>query len=127
MTQQSSGFTSRDDSEQELCSVFSSLTAKIYWSFSSVFISKSPKPDTQKDKGKKPRVWELGNSNAKVLDYSNSTTNGNTDTCPMEEYDPEMVRSPVTRHPDGSVSCLCIVLQSYFKIPCSQIFKGLPG
>lgn len=55
--------------------------------------SKSPKQDTQKEKGKKPRVWDLGNSNAKVLDYSNSTTNGNTDTCPMEEYDAELVRT----------------------------------
>uniref|UniRef100_A0A8D0DP19 SRP receptor subunit alpha n=1 Tax=Salvator merianae TaxID=96440 RepID=A0A8D0DP19_SALMN len=54
--------------------------------------NRSPKQDTQKDKGKKPRVWDAGNSNAKVLDYSNSTTNGNTDTCPMEEYDPDMVR-----------------------------------
>ncbi|XP_034994872.1 signal recognition particle receptor subunit alpha [Zootoca vivipara] len=61
--------------------------------------NKSPKPDTQKDKGKKPRVWELGNSNAKVLDYSNSTTNGNTDTCPMEEYDPEMVLGDRNREP----------------------------
>lgn len=55
--------------------------------------SKSPKPETQKEKGKKPRVWDLGNSNAKVLDYSNSTTNGNTETCPAEEFDPDMVRS----------------------------------
>ncbi|XP_066495394.1 signal recognition particle receptor subunit alpha [Tiliqua scincoides] len=53
--------------------------------------NKSPKQDTQKEKGKKPRVWELGNSNAKVLDYSNSTTNGNTDTSPMEEYDADLV------------------------------------
>nr|XP_060642941.1 signal recognition particle receptor subunit alpha [Anolis sagrei ordinatus] len=53
--------------------------------------NKSPKPDAQKDKGKKPRVWDLGNSNAKVLDYSNSTTNGNADTCPMEDYDAEML------------------------------------
>ncbi|XP_062995551.1 signal recognition particle receptor subunit alpha [Elgaria multicarinata webbii] len=53
--------------------------------------NKSPKQDAQKDKGKKPRVWDLGNSNAKVLDYSNSTTNGNADTCPMEEYDADMI------------------------------------
>ncbi|XP_060106887.1 signal recognition particle receptor subunit alpha [Heteronotia binoei] len=53
--------------------------------------NKSPKPDTSKDKGKKPRVWDLGNSNAKVLDYSNSATNGNADACPVEEYDPDMV------------------------------------
>ncbi|KAH0623250.1 hypothetical protein JD844_031336 [Phrynosoma platyrhinos] len=53
--------------------------------------NKSPKPDAQKDKGKKPRVWDLGNANAKVLDYSNSTTNGNADTCPIEEYDAEMI------------------------------------
>ncbi|XP_042327808.1 signal recognition particle receptor subunit alpha isoform X2 [Sceloporus undulatus] len=53
--------------------------------------NKSPKPDAQKDKGKKPRVWDLGNSNAKILDYSNSTTNGNADTCSMEECDAEMI------------------------------------
>ncbi|XP_008116455.2 signal recognition particle receptor subunit alpha [Anolis carolinensis] len=53
--------------------------------------NKSPKPDAQKDKGKKPRVWDLGNSNAKVLDYSNSTSNGNADTCPMEDFDAEML------------------------------------
>ncbi|KAL7981505.1 hypothetical protein Chor_002401 [Crotalus horridus] len=29
--------------------------------------NKSPKPDAQKDKGKKPRVWDTGNSNAKLL------------------------------------------------------------
>uniref|UniRef100_A0A803Y465 SRP receptor subunit alpha n=1 Tax=Meleagris gallopavo TaxID=9103 RepID=A0A803Y465_MELGA len=44
--------------------------------------SKSSKPDAQKEKGKKPRVWDLGNSNAKVLDYSNSTTNGNSEASP---------------------------------------------
>ncbi|XP_053126233.1 signal recognition particle receptor subunit alpha [Hemicordylus capensis] len=61
--------------------------------------NKSPKQDTQKEKGKKPRVWELGNSNAKVLDYSNSTTNGNADTCPMEEYDADMVLGDRDREP----------------------------
>lgn len=61
--------------------------------------TKSPKSDAQKDKGKKPRVWDLGNSNAKVLDYSNSTTNGNADTCPTEEYDPEMVIGDRDREP----------------------------
>ncbi|XP_038236648.1 signal recognition particle receptor subunit alpha [Dermochelys coriacea] len=61
--------------------------------------NKSPKPETQKEKGKKPRVWELGNSNAKVLDYSNSTTNGNTDTCPTEEYDPDMALGDRDREP----------------------------
>ncbi|KAM9113952.1 signal recognition particle receptor subunit alpha [Pangshura tecta] len=61
--------------------------------------NKSPKPETQKEKGKKPRVWELGNSNAKVLDYSNSTTNGNTDTCPTEEYDPNMALGDRDREP----------------------------
>nr|XP_056716277.1 signal recognition particle receptor subunit alpha isoform X2 [Euleptes europaea] len=61
--------------------------------------NKSPKPDASKDKGKKPRVWDLGNSNAKVLDYSNSTTNGNADTCPMEEYDPDMVLGDPDREP----------------------------
>lgn len=66
-------------------------------------LSKSPKPDAQKDKGKKPRVWDTGNSNAKVLDYSNSTTNGNTDACPMENYDPEMVRSPLSCPSGGFV------------------------
>lgn len=53
---------------------------------------RSPKPDAQKEKGKKPRVWDLGNSNAKVLDYSNSATNGSAEACPVEEFDPDMVR-----------------------------------
>lgn len=57
-----------------------------------LYFSKSPKPDAQKEKGKKPRVWDLGNSNAKVLDYSNSTTNGNSEASPMEDFDPDMVR-----------------------------------
>ncbi|KAM6432412.1 signal recognition particle receptor subunit alpha [Liasis olivaceus] len=61
--------------------------------------NKSPKQDAQKDKGKKPRVWDTGNSNAKVLDYSNSTTNGNTDTCPMENYDAEMLLVDGNREP----------------------------
>ncbi|KAM3830370.1 signal recognition particle receptor subunit alpha isoform 2-T2 [Vipera latastei] len=61
--------------------------------------NKSPKPDAQKDKGKKPRVWDTGNSNAKVLDYSNSTTNGNTDACPMENYDAEMLLVDGSREP----------------------------
>lgn len=60
-----------------------------------LYFSKSPKPDAQKEKGKKPRVWDLGNSNAKVLDYSNSTTNGNSEASPMEEFEPDMVRSQV--------------------------------
>uniref|UniRef100_A0A8C0FNK3 SRP receptor subunit alpha n=1 Tax=Bubo bubo TaxID=30461 RepID=A0A8C0FNK3_BUBBB len=54
--------------------------------------SKSPKPEAQKEKGKKPRVWDLGNSNAKVLDYSNSATNGSAEACPVEEFDPDTVR-----------------------------------
>lgn len=37
-------------------------------------------------------MWDLGNSNAKVLDYSNSATNGSAEACPMEEFDPDMVR-----------------------------------
>nr|XP_008116455.1 PREDICTED: signal recognition particle receptor subunit alpha [Anolis carolinensis] len=61
--------------------------------------NKSPKPDAQKDKGKKPRVWDLGNSNAKVLDYSNSTSNGNADTCPMEDFDAEMLVSDRNHEP----------------------------
>ncbi|XP_015682888.1 signal recognition particle receptor subunit alpha [Protobothrops mucrosquamatus] len=61
--------------------------------------NKSPKPDAQKDKGKKPRVWHTGNSNAKVLDYSNSTTNGNTEACPMENYDAEMLLVDGSREP----------------------------
>uniref|UniRef100_T1E4S9 Signal recognition particle receptor subunit alpha-like protein n=1 Tax=Crotalus horridus TaxID=35024 RepID=T1E4S9_CROHD len=61
--------------------------------------NKSPKPDAQKDKGKKPRVWDTGNSNAKVLDYSNSTTNGNTEACPMENYDAEMLLVDGSREP----------------------------
>ncbi|XP_068096416.1 signal recognition particle receptor subunit alpha [Hyperolius riggenbachi] len=43
--------------------------------------SKSPKPESQKEKekGKRPRVWVGGNTNAKELDYSKPTTNGNTE------------------------------------------------
>ncbi|PKU30413.1 signal recognition particle receptor subunit hypothetical protein [Limosa lapponica baueri] len=52
--------------------------------------SRSPKPEAQKEKGKKPRVWDLGNSNAKVLDYSNSATNGSAEACPVEEFDPDI-------------------------------------
>lgn len=37
-------------------------------------------------------MWDLGNSNAKVLDYSNSATNGSVEACPVEEFDPDMVR-----------------------------------
>lgn len=55
-------------------------------------LHRSPKPEAQKEKGKKPRVWDLGNSNAKVLDYSNSATNGSAEACPVEEFDAEMVR-----------------------------------
>lgn len=36
-------------------------------------------------------MWDLGNSNAKVLDYSNSATNGSAEACPVEEFDPDMV------------------------------------
>ncbi|NXG65600.1 SRPRA protein, partial [Hemiprocne comata] len=61
--------------------------------------SKSPKPEAQKEKGKKPRVWDLGNSNAKVLDYSNSATNGSTETCPMEEFDPDIALGDRNREP----------------------------
>ncbi|NXJ06478.1 SRPRA protein, partial [Odontophorus gujanensis] len=61
--------------------------------------SKSPKPDAQKEKGKKPRVWDLGNSNAKVLDYSNSTTNGNSEAAPVEEFDPDLALRDRNREP----------------------------
>ncbi|NXV00639.1 SRPRA protein, partial [Cettia cetti] len=61
--------------------------------------SRSPKPDAQKEKGKKPRVWDLGNSNAKVLDYSNSSTNGSAEACPVEEFDPDMALGDKNREP----------------------------
>ncbi|NWS49360.1 SRPRA protein, partial [Probosciger aterrimus] len=61
--------------------------------------SKSPKPEAQKEKGKKPRVWDLENSNAKVLDYSNSATNGNAEACPMEEFDPDAALGDRNREP----------------------------
>ncbi|NWZ85165.1 SRPRA protein, partial [Poecile atricapillus] len=61
--------------------------------------SRSPKPDAQKEKGKKPRVWDLGNSNAKVLDYSNSATNGSAEACPVEEFDPDMALGDKNRVP----------------------------
>lgn len=37
-------------------------------------------------------MWDLGNSNAKVLDYSNSATNGSAEPGPVEEFDPDTVR-----------------------------------
>ncbi|NXF12128.1 SRPRA protein, partial [Smithornis capensis] len=61
--------------------------------------SRSPKPDAQKEKGKKPRVWDLGNSNAKVLDYSNSATNGSAEAGPVEEFDPDMALGDKNREP----------------------------
>ncbi|NWW98995.1 SRPRA protein, partial [Caloenas nicobarica] len=61
--------------------------------------SKSPKPEAQKEKGKKPRVWDLGNSNAKVLDYSNSATNGSTEPGPVEEFDPDTALGDRNREP----------------------------
>ncbi|NXJ94004.1 SRPRA protein, partial [Corythaixoides concolor] len=61
--------------------------------------SKSPKPEAQKEKGKKPRVWDLGNSNAKVLDYSNSATNGSAEACPVEEFDPDTALGDRNREP----------------------------
>ncbi|NXJ86529.1 SRPRA protein, partial [Trogon melanurus] len=61
--------------------------------------SKSPKPEAQKEKGKKPRVWDLGNSNAKVLDYSNSATNGSAEACPVEEFDPDIALGDRNREP----------------------------
>ncbi|NXE53280.1 SRPRA protein, partial [Casuarius casuarius] len=61
--------------------------------------SKSPKPEAQKEKGKKPRVWDLGNSNAKVLDYSNSTTNGSSEASPAEEFDPDTALGDRNREP----------------------------
>uniref|UniRef100_A0A8C3KET8 SRP receptor subunit alpha n=1 Tax=Calidris pygmaea TaxID=425635 RepID=A0A8C3KET8_9CHAR len=61
--------------------------------------SRSPKPEAQKEKGKKPRVWDLGNSNAKVLDYSNSATNGSAEACPVEEFDPDIALGDRNREP----------------------------
>ncbi|KAK2530398.1 Srpr [Columba livia] len=61
--------------------------------------SKSPKPEAQKEKGKKPRVWDLGNSNAKVLDYSNSATNGSAEPGPVEEFDPDTALGDRNREP----------------------------
>ncbi|XP_065711676.1 signal recognition particle receptor subunit alpha [Patagioenas fasciata] len=61
--------------------------------------SKSPKPEAQKEKGKKPRVWDLGNSNAKILDYSNSATNGSAEPGPVEEFDPDTALGDRNREP----------------------------
>ncbi|XP_068023391.1 signal recognition particle receptor subunit alpha isoform X2 [Melanerpes formicivorus] len=61
--------------------------------------SKSPKPEAQKEKGKKPRVWDLGNSNAKVLDYSNSATNGSAEAAPAEEFDRATALGDQNREP----------------------------
>lgn len=55
--------------------------------------SKSPKPEAQKEKGKQPRVWELGASKTKELDYSKPTTNGNTEEVAAPDEDLEALRS----------------------------------
>ncbi|XP_075695281.1 signal recognition particle receptor subunit alpha [Rhinoderma darwinii] len=55
--------------------------------------SKSPKPEAQKEKGKKPRRWELGASNTKELDYSKPTTNGSTDEAVAPDEDLEALIS----------------------------------
>ncbi|XP_044137714.1 signal recognition particle receptor subunit alpha [Bufo gargarizans] len=55
--------------------------------------SKSPKPETQKEKGKQPRVWELGASNTrKELDYSKPTTNGSVEEVAAPDDDLEALR-----------------------------------
>ncbi|NXE17148.1 SRPRA protein, partial [Lophotis ruficrista] len=61
--------------------------------------SRSPKPEAQKEKGKKPRVWDLGNSNAKVLDYSNSAPNGAAGARPAEDFDPDAALGDRNREP----------------------------
>ncbi|KAG9482030.1 hypothetical protein GDO78_010977 [Eleutherodactylus coqui] len=55
--------------------------------------SKSPKPEAQKEKGKQPRVWELGASTTKELDYSKPTTNGNAEEVAAPDDDLEALRS----------------------------------
>lgn len=55
--------------------------------------SKSPKPEPQKEKGKQPRVWELGASNNKALDYSKPTTNGSAEEAAAPDDDLEELRS----------------------------------
>ncbi|XP_077105573.1 signal recognition particle receptor subunit alpha [Ranitomeya variabilis] len=54
--------------------------------------SKSPKPEAQKEKGKQPRVWELGASNTKELDYSKPTTNGSVEEGAAPDEDLEALR-----------------------------------
>ncbi|XP_064029457.1 signal recognition particle receptor subunit alpha [Pogoniulus pusillus] len=61
--------------------------------------SKSPKAEAQKEKGKKPRVWDLGPSNAKVLDYSNSATNGSAEPAPPDEFDRDTALGDRNREP----------------------------
>ncbi|XP_072282583.1 signal recognition particle receptor subunit alpha [Pyxicephalus adspersus] len=46
---------------------------------------KSPKPESVKEKGKKPRVWDGGPVNAKELDFSKPVVNGNAE----EQADPD--------------------------------------
>uniref|UniRef100_A0A8C5MXL1 SRP receptor subunit alpha n=1 Tax=Leptobrachium leishanense TaxID=445787 RepID=A0A8C5MXL1_9ANUR len=53
--------------------------------------SKSPKPEAVKEKGKRPRIWVPGASNTKELDYSKTTTNGNTED--MSAPDEDLTRS----------------------------------
>ncbi|KAG8568188.1 hypothetical protein GDO81_013909 [Engystomops pustulosus] len=54
--------------------------------------NKSPKPETQKEKGKQPRVWVQGASNTKELDYSKPTTNGSTEEVTVPDDDLEALR-----------------------------------
>ncbi|KAM9298842.1 signal recognition particle receptor subunit alpha [Gastrophryne carolinensis] len=49
--------------------------------------SKSPKPESQKEKGKQPRVWEGRSANAKELDYSKPNTNGNAEEPAVPDDD----------------------------------------
>lgn len=57
--------------------------------------SKSPKPESQKEKekGKKPRVWEGRPVNAKELDFSKPTTNGNAEEPAVPDEDLLALRS----------------------------------
>ncbi|XP_075046558.1 signal recognition particle receptor subunit alpha [Mixophyes fleayi] len=56
-------------------------------------VSKSPKPEAPKEKGKQPRIWGGKTSNTKELDYSKPTTNGSAEEPAVPDDDLEALRS----------------------------------
>ncbi|KAM8795465.1 signal recognition particle receptor subunit alpha [Eudromia elegans] len=61
--------------------------------------SKSPKAEAPRDKGKKPRVWELGNANAKALDYSDGAAAEPRDGTELDAADAAALGEDGAREP----------------------------